>query len=244
MGAARMNIETRLDTRIAVETPEGIDLHLHPAGVVPRALAWLIDLMLRLVLLWMLAAGLALLGRTGLGFYLLALFAVLWLYPVLFELLWHGQTPGKRALGLRVLNADGTPVGWVASSSRNLLRTVDMLPLGYALGTLCSMADPRSRRLGDLAAGTLVVHAASPLPPPRLPEVEPEEPPRPLQRGERDALIAFAERHRELSPERQIELAGLARDLSERSGEAGVRRLFGIARGLLGQGQTPEREAR
>jgi len=234
-----MNAVPRLDTCIEVETPEGIALHLRPAGVVPRALAWGIDLLLRLVVLWGFAVVLAFMRNAGLGVYLLVLFTLLWLYPVLFELFWHGQTPGKRALGLRVIGADGAPVGWVASSTRNLLRTVDMLPLGYALGTLASLADPCGRRLGDIAAGTLVVHVGIDATLSKLPEVEPVEPALALQRAERDALIAFAERHRELSAERQIELAELTAPLAGARGELAVKRLFGIARGLLGHGHAP-----
>lgn len=234
----QVNPAHRLDTRIEVETPEGIALHLRPAGVVPRALAWGIDLLLRLVVLWGFAIVLAFMRNAGLGLYLLVLFSMLWLYPVLFELFWNGQTPGKRALGLRVVGSDGAPVGWVASCARNLLRTVDMLPLGYALGTLSSLADPHGRRLGDIAAGTLVVHVGSDAALSKLPEVDVVEPALALQRAERDALIAFAERHRELSPERQVELAELAAPLAEARGELAVRRLFGMARGLLGHGRA------
>lgn len=234
----QVNQAAKLDTRVEVETPEGIALHLRPAGVVPRALAWAIDLLLRMVLLWALAIAFALMRSTGMGLYLLALFTLLWLYPVLFELFWNGQTPGKRALGLRVVGSDGAPVGWVASCTRNLLRTVDMLPLGYALGTLASFADAQGRRLGDIAAGTLVVHTGGEVSLSKLPEVDVVEPSSTLNRNERDALIAFAERHRELSRERQIELAELAAPLTGTHGEWAVQRLFGLARGLLGHGHA------
>ena len=69
---------------------------------------------------------------------------------------------GKRALGLRVVNANGTPVGWVASVVRNLMRTVDMLPLLYGFGLVAALADRHSRRFGDMVAGTLVVHVENP----------------------------------------------------------------------------------
>src|SRR3546814_8030841 len=73
--------------------------------------------------------------------------------------MFNGQTPGKRAMELRVVSADGAPVGWLASIVRNLLRAVDALPVGYGFGLVASLADPHGRRLGDMVASTLVVHA-------------------------------------------------------------------------------------
>ncbi len=223
-----------LDTRIEIETPEGIRLHLLPAGMAPRAIAWVLDLLLRLVVLWLLGMALLLMGRVGSGLHMIAMFALMWLYPVLFELFWRGQTPGKKLLGLRVVHADGTPVGWAASATRNLLRTFDMLPFGYAVGVVTSLLDGRSRRLGDMAAGTLVVHVPAP---PRTHAAIPApavDPP-PLQRPEREALIEFGERHAQLSPERQLELAGLLQPLSGQSGAAGLQQVLGMAAALTGQ---------
>ena len=229
-----MSAAPLLDTRVEVETPEGIRLYLLPAGMAPRAVAWLLDLVIRIVLLWVMAIGLAFIGPAGHGVYMVAMFSLLWLYPVLFELFWQGQTPGKKAMGLRVVHADGTPVGWVASATRNLLRTFDMLPFAYAVGVVSTLLDSRSRRLGDLAAGTLVVHVP---PPPRLLAplgVLPVDPP-PLQRSERESLLEFAERHGQLSQERQIELAGLLQSATGAAGEAGLVRTLGMAASLTGQ---------
>ena len=147
-----------LDTRLRVETPEGVDLLLSPAGPLVRSRAFVVDLALRGALA---LAGFALLGKfgkLGVGFGLILLFLLNWWYMVLFEVLNQGCTPGKRLLGLCVVHEDGTPVGWGASLLRNLLRFVDMLPLGYCCGLLASLASPRFQRLGDLAAGTLVIH--------------------------------------------------------------------------------------
>ena len=94
-----------VDTVALVETPEGIALHLRAAGVLPRAAAWGVDFALRFILVWILAIVLGVLGATGAGLYFLALFGVYWLYPVLFEALRDGQTPGKKVLGLGVVNA-------------------------------------------------------------------------------------------------------------------------------------------
>ena len=148
-----------LDTVREVHTPEGVALRLPAAGPVPRAVAWLIDLAIRGALLFLVSILLGLLGRVGAGVYMVVLFVIFWGYPVVFEALYGGQTPGKRALSLRVVSADGAPIGWMASFVRNLMRTVDMLPLGYGAGLVTSLADPWSRRLGDMVAGTLVIHA-------------------------------------------------------------------------------------
>src|SRR5690349_14244300 len=118
-----------LDTTRRVATPEGIELTLHLAGPVARALAWSIDLLLRLAVLFVVVLVTSGLGRAGGGIVLLAAFFVEWLLPACFEAMWNGQTPGKRALGLRVLNDDGTPLRWPAALTRNLLRAADFLPL-------------------------------------------------------------------------------------------------------------------
>ncbi|MDR2013085.1 MAG: RDD family protein, partial [Rhodanobacter sp.] len=123
-----------LDTTAQVETPEGIALQLRSAGIVPRALAWAVDATIRIIAILVAAIVFALFGEGGIGFYFILAFVLLWFYPVLFEVLRDGQTPGKMAMNLRVINANGTPVTWLGSIVRNLLRTVDMLPLSYACG--------------------------------------------------------------------------------------------------------------
>src|SRR5690606_13759230 len=130
-------------------------------------------------------------------------FVLLWAYPVVFEALFDGQTPGKRALELRVVSGDGAPVGWLAALVRNLLRTVDMLPVGYGFGLVSSLADPYGRRLGDLVAGTLVVHAPRLRTVPQPPLAGLHAPAHPLQPQEQAAVIAFSERAAQLTPERQ-----------------------------------------
>src|SRR5579883_663835 len=127
-----------LDTIEQVETPEGIALQLRPAGIVPRALAWAVDATARLISASVAVAVFTLLGEGGTGLYLIVAFVLLWFYPVLFEVLRDGQTPGKMAMNLRVVNANGTPVTWIASIVRNLLRAVDMLPLFYAFGLVAT----------------------------------------------------------------------------------------------------------
>src|SRR5512146_821017 len=122
-----------LDTTRRVATPEGIELTLHLAGQVSRALAWAIDLLLRLAVILLVLLAATPLGRAGGGIVLLAAFFVEWLLPACFEAMWNGQTPGKRAMGLRVLNDDGTPVRWPGALTRNLLRAADFLPFAYGV---------------------------------------------------------------------------------------------------------------
>ena len=223
-----------LDTIHRIETPEGIDLLLRPAGLVPRALAFAVDLLIRAALLLVLGLGLGLLGQFGLGSGALLLFLVQWGYMVLFEVFNQGRTPGKRWLGLRVVHDDGTPVGWASSLTRNLLRFVDMLPLGYFLGALCCLWHPSFKRLGDLAGGTLVIHDTRGVQAPHLPEAEPQPAPFTLELEEQRALIAFAERQGALSPERRQELAAILAQPLKVSPEQAPARLNGIARNLVG----------
>lgn len=226
----------RLDTLSEVETPEGVTLALRAAGPLPRSLAWAVDFAIRLGLFWLLAIIAAFLEDAGQGVLLISLFVLMWGYPILFEVLRGGQTPGKRALGLRVVHQNGTPVGWLASIVRNLLRTVDILPFGYGIGLLATLIDRDSRRIGDLVAGTLVVHAEAELPHAPAPPVAPIAAPVPLTPAEQAAIVAFAERARLLSPERQQELADtIAPALGLGSGPAAVAHVYGLAAAILGR---------
>ncbi|HEY0505550.1 MAG TPA: RDD family protein [Lysobacter sp.] len=224
-----------LDTYREVVTPEGVALRLPAAGPVPRALAWAIDFAIRLVLVMVAGLVFGVLGRGGMGPYAVMVFLIFWFYPVLFEALGDGRTPGKHALGLRVVAANGAPVGWLAAFLRNLLRVVDMLPFGYAAGLVASLADPWGRRLGDMVAGTLVVHAARPHEPRPAPVSTALAPAVALLPHEQTALVAFAERGPRLTPARQAELADLAEPLVHARGPLAVTRLYGIANWLLGR---------
>jgi uncharacterized RDD family membrane protein YckC len=224
-----------LDTLRQVETPEGVSLVLRAAGPVPRALAWLVDLSVRATVFFSAATVLGLAGQTGTGLMLLLLFVLTWGYPILFEVLWHGQTPGKRALGLRTVRGDGAPVGWLASITRNFLRTVDMLPAFYGAGLASMMVDPSARRLGDLVADTLVVYVDPPRRAAALPAGEVERWPQPLTLEEQQALVAFGERSVDLSIERQRELSDHLSPITGLLGEPGRQRVLAAARWLAGR---------
>lgn len=206
----------RLDTLLRVTTAEATDITLRPAGMIARSLALLLDLVVCTT--WLFITGIMflkmLLQSFGdvwvIGLYLLNVFLMFWLYPVLFEVFWHGQTPGKRVFRLRVCADNGAPVSWSASLLRNLLRLVDTLPLFYAVGICVSLFHPQGKRLGDMLAGTLVVYAA----PARrqtdwsiLSGIEPVQPPVVLKREEQQALLTFAERQQYLPASRRRELA-------------------------------------
>ena len=157
-----------MDDRYTVDTPENIEFAYDIAGIGSRFLAAIIDTLA-------IAAGLVLLGivvgvagaRTELArnatasviaaIGALLSFLILWGYYIAFELLWNGQSLGKRALGLRVVREGGRPITFVGAAIRNLIRIVDFLPAFYGIGVIVMFIDRRARRLGDLAGGTLVV---------------------------------------------------------------------------------------
>ena len=144
---------------MAAETPEGILLELRPAGVVVRFYAFLVDWGVRLVILYAAAIGNLLVGEIGVAFWLILLFVLEWLYPIVFELRASGASPGKRAFGLKVVMENGLPVTAAASVTRNLLRVADFLPFGFGCAIVSMLTRPDCKRLGDIAAATLVVHA-------------------------------------------------------------------------------------
>jgi uncharacterized membrane protein SpoIIM required for sporulation/uncharacterized RDD family membrane protein YckC len=154
-----------LDQQVAVETPEQVMLSYTIAGIGSRSAAALIDTVIwATAILLVVEAGQSFTGhlsggsswaRAVLG---LIAFGIFWAYFVLFEGLWDGQTPGKRRLGLRVVRDGGFSVGFAASAVRNLVRLVDMQPMpSYGIGILSALLSPTGKRLGDYAAGTMVV---------------------------------------------------------------------------------------
>jgi len=150
------------EDRISITTPEGVDLDLDLAGAGSRMAAGLIDVAMQGTLV--LALGVLTLANetVGVAVFAVAAFGVIFVYPLFFETLMSGRTPGKRFTGLRVIRMGGRPVGFVASAIRNVVRLADWLPAGYAIGIVAIIASPRDQRLGDLAAGTVVVRERRP----------------------------------------------------------------------------------
>jgi len=153
--------------RHEVLTTEKVPFRYRVAGLGSRFLAWLIDLLaiLGLDFMGIVVGSVLILGRPGLGIALFTIwqFVVMWGYFLFFEWLWNGQTPGKYLLGIRVIQWRGTAITFFHSAVRNVLRIVDGLPLPSPLGCgllgfVVAACNREQRRLGDLAADTLVVH--------------------------------------------------------------------------------------
>ncbi|HEV7888734.1 MAG TPA: RDD family protein [Acidimicrobiales bacterium] len=149
------------EDRMAVATPEGVTLEFTLAGVGSRFVAALIDVCLQgavAVAVLLLTAALSdALGGWVIALAAVAVFVVVFGYDVAFETWASGRTLGKRWTGLRVVKTSGAPITFVTSAVRNLLRLVDILPTAYLVGIVAILATPKNQRLGDLAAGTIVV---------------------------------------------------------------------------------------
>jgi uncharacterized RDD family membrane protein YckC len=161
----------------SVLTPERVSLQYDIAGIGSRGAAAIVDTLIQSVVLIVifvaltagLAAGSAFLsvgsgpgaGTLFLALFVLALFAVADGYFMLFEILWNGQTPGKRMVGIRVIRENGYPMRPIDAVIRNLVRMVDWLPGAYGIGVLTMLLNKRSKRLGDFASGTIVVREGS-----------------------------------------------------------------------------------
>lgn len=159
-----------MDEQITISTPEQVAFQYEVAGIGSRFVASLLDhLVLGLVLLLIWCGAIALgissfsADNSGALFYLLlalivlVMFLLFWGYFVVFETLWNGQTPGKRAGRLRVIRRSGQPVGAGEVMVRNLVRLIDIMPGFYGIGLVSMFIDKEARRLGDFAAGTIVI---------------------------------------------------------------------------------------
>lgn len=224
-----------LDTTHDIATPEGVDLRLPVAGLGARSLAWLLDALIKLVAMVIGSIVLAMFGNFGDALYAIGLFILLWFYNVLFEVFNHGVTPGKAVLGLRVMNANGTPVGWSGSVIRNLVRAVDVLPGCYAFGCASVLLSRDFQRLGDLAARTLVVYTQKESKSTLSVPVDPVPLRIPLSLEEQQAIVSFGERAPRLNSDRAEELAGL---LEPVLGDIDATRLRGHAAWLSGAGDA------
>jgi uncharacterized RDD family membrane protein YckC len=145
------------EDRLAIATPEGVEIELTLAGLGSRFIAGMIDFFIRLLPL---IALIVLVdprnGAIGAAIFALADFGLQFFYYVLFETLGGGRTPGKRAAGLRVVRSGGQPVTFVRSMLRNIMRVIDALAF-YFVGMVTIFITTNNQRLGDLAADTLVI---------------------------------------------------------------------------------------
>jgi len=160
---------------IDIQTPENVAFGYRVAGIGSRFLATLVDTLIITLLqvvtvvslvLILNALDASILGNASawvIALFGLLLFVFYWGYYIFFEMLWNGQSPGKRWTGLRVIRSDGTPITLSESLIRNLVRIIDFLPATYGIGVVTMFIDKQSRRLGDLAANTLVVHDRAPI---------------------------------------------------------------------------------
>jgi uncharacterized RDD family membrane protein YckC len=174
----------------------------------------------------------AFMGGVGAALMLISIFLIEWFYPVFFEIR-TGATPGKKAMGILVIQDTGIPVTPAASVIRNFLRIADFLPMLYAAGLISMMCNREFKRLGDLAAGTLVVYRDDKRDRVSLPSDKVEKPPLELSEEDQLTLLAFSERAEALSTERREELAGLLSEVTRRQGNAGVAALYAYANWII-----------
>ena len=182
--ADALNAAPWLQQEYTIDTPENVSFGYEVAGIGSRFIGALIDnlilgialfllnLLLAQLLEWLGGAdGVATLTgmdaagdwATGLvtALYILLNFVLLWGYYIVFELIWNGQTIGKRVAKTRVVRVNGNPAGVLEIVVRNLLRMVDFLPVAYGVGLAVMFFNHHARRLGDFAAGTLVIKEGS-----------------------------------------------------------------------------------
>jgi len=230
----------RLDTLQCIELAEGVEIRLRTAGPYVRVLAYVLDLLIRVgvgIVAYILLSLIGLISgfNVSQGLSLLLMFFLTFFYYIVFEAGKRGASPGKRAMGLRVVDTSGAPITWGQAFIRNMLRFADGMPvLSYGFGLLTTLLTKRFQRMGDLLANTVVVydrlpnlHQASL--PPALESVAPNVP---LTREEQAAILGFKERGGMWSEARRIELADHASELSGDDGVNGMTKLLGIAQWL------------
>jgi len=144
--------------RLEIRTPEGVQFSLILAGPFARFLAWFVDCVVIFGATSLLSSILGPLGMIGYAVTGVAAFSLTFLYRIAMEWKFRGQTLGKRLLRLRVMDETGLRLQFNQVALRNLIRVVDMMPMAYVLGGVTSLINPRGQRLGDIAAGTIVVY--------------------------------------------------------------------------------------
>jgi uncharacterized RDD family membrane protein YckC len=211
---------------------------LSPAGLTPRFYAFVFDWIIRLAILYAVAIVAALMAGLGSALMLILLFVLEWFYPIVFELTLAGATPGKRVFGLKVVMDNGLPITPAASITRNLLRAADFLPFFFGFAIVSMLVRRDCKRLGDIAAATMVVHEVRAVPRITLNKIVPVPPARPLTPENEAAIVALAARANRMTSGRLDELAALAASVSGDAGRSGpevTRRVLGVAQWVLGQ---------
>lgn len=206
-----------LDDRLTIDTPEGVSIDLTLAGLGSRLGAALLDAMVLTVVIAAVVivtglAGATLspdLGTFALGMGMLLVTAVLLGYFLVLETLNGGRTLGKAAFGIRVVTLDGSPLGFGEVAVRTLMRLVDFLPALYAAGVVAIVVTARNQRLGDVAAGTVVVRERSIRPPAAIAPGPPQEGWDVSGLGADDMSLVrrFLGRRAQLNPRKRAELA-------------------------------------
>jgi uncharacterized RDD family membrane protein YckC len=151
--------------KYSIDTPEQVAIEFNIAGIGSRFMAVLIDNFIQAAITIaavLLGAIVMSAGKVpalwSMALLILWVFLVYWGYFTYFETKWAGQTPGKKLVKIRVIKTDGRPIGLMDAMVRNLIRVIDYLPSAYLVGIVSMFVDSKNRRLGDFAAGTLVVH--------------------------------------------------------------------------------------
>ena len=226
--------------QLSIETPELVAIEMPLAGIGSRFIAVLIDTLIWVlamavlsVLFWLVRPGIGAFSRLSaqwaVAVYVLVFFLLNWGYFTLFEAFWGGRTPGKRIAGIRVIQRSGRAIGLLESMARNFIRYIDQIPFFYAVGMIAMFATKQHQRLGDLAAGTLVVRDRAEEAPlesemglrtftaPLFHAESPQEAPLPflldaaglarLSAGDLEVLESFLARRLDLPPEAREKLA-------------------------------------
>ena len=149
--------------KFSIDTPEQVALEFDLSGMGSRFMAVMLDHLIQGLVIFVttmlfLLVGIVIGSTWAIALLLLWAFLVEWGYFTIFETMWNGQTPGKRLIKIRVIKSSGRALTFFEAMIRNLIRIIDFLPTGYLVGMVTMFIDSKNRRLGDLAAGTLVVH--------------------------------------------------------------------------------------
>lgn len=247
-----------LDTKLVLETPEGAEFEIRPAGFLARGIALVIDEFLKLLIYLVLIVVVNAISSNFIpqirqlvaSLILIIFFVLTWFYGVIFEQMNDGKTPGKVVSSVKVTNADGTPVGIMQSIIRNLFRSVDslflsmpglmllgffpsLILLGFP-GLFFVLFSKNFRRLGDHLADTIVIHTSQPRVASYKGSLTDTLVPPAMSLPEQRLLLAFQDRNEEFSDERKVELAEVLQPLHGVSGKEAVDVCLAYANSIRG----------